>query len=796
MRKEIAGIEKGESGGDMMMTYKHRCASLVSTSLLGCCVIAQPAAAQQVPATASSAAVMPTERSQPSAGEPTAPASTAAPQGDLDPFQEIVVTAERRTSTVQRTAASLSVRSGAELLEQGRYQLKNILETVPGITGGAAENSGTSAGSGTDNPASGLVIRGIPSNQGAGGGATSTAAAAALYTDNVYNGVGSTYDIDRVEILRGPQGTLYGRSATSGVVAFHTRDPNLERVDGSLAAEIGNYQLRHYTGGVSVPLVPDMLAVRVSGNYYKQGGYYFGNMGGGRINRDARVKLLFKPAENFTALLGFALEDNKTYDGGSQSYQTNCNSPEPKPNTYCITPDTVTPGTNKFRQYWGEFNLDLGLFGITYIPAYRTWEQNFVADGRNSPALKVYQTIRTPSDYFHTQELRLHSNRGSALQWQVGGMYYYNKLHDRNTLTVYATPTIPAFLAFDAENRKTTLSLGVFAEATYAVEPSTRITGGLRYDYTRVRTDEVYSTGAPPNMSVVTKSISGEDATRRFRNVTYKARVEHDLAPANLVYASVSTGVSPGDVSITTDAMTFQPTVLNLKAKTLTAYEVGSKNRFLGGKLQVNGAVFYNDYAGYQVASVNLSGNALNPAFSVISTKLRSYGFEFDAVVSPWAHGRLTYNMSYTNAEFRDIPAQYQAFFARSRVPGVPPFQATLAYDHEILLGDAVLSLNGELRYRSSYDAARYTVEQAGAGAAPFIRTGDDFIGNLSATLALPKTGLSLTAYVRNVGNKRYKSFLIPNTLKDTFTGTTIGHNYSTTLSDPRTIGIIASVKF
>jgi iron complex outermembrane receptor protein len=778
-----------------MRIKRHRRARLLSTSLLGYCVIAQPAVAQQVPATAPPAAASPTEPNQSSTGAPTAPASTAGPQRSFDETQDIIVTAERRRSTSQRIAASLSVRGGEELLEQGRYQLKNILETVPGITGGAAENTGTSPGSGTDNPASGLVIRGIPSNQGAGGGATSTAAAAALYADNIYNGIGSNYDIDRVEILRGPQGTLYGRSATSGVVAIHTRDPNLNDFDGNLSAEIGNYQLRHYTGGISVPVVPDVLAVRVSGNYYKQGGYYFGNMGGGRINKDFRVKVLFKPAENFTALLGYALEDNKTYDGGFLSFQQNCNSPEPVPNQYCITPDTVTPGSNKYRQYWGEFNLDLGSFGITYIPAYRTWEQNFIADSRNSPALKVYQTVQTPSDYFHTQELRFHSNSRSTFQWQAGAMYYYNKLHDMNALTVYAAPTVPLFLAFDANNRKTTLSLGVFAEATYAIASSTRITGGLRYDYTKVRTDEVYSTGAPPNMSIVTKSISGEAATRRFRNVTYKARIEHDLAPANLIYASVSTGVSPGDVSITTDAITYQPTVLNLEAKTLTAYEVGSKNRFLRGKLQLNGAVFYNDYAGYQVASVNLSGNDFNPAFSVIATKLRSYGFEFEAIASPWAHGRLTANMSYTDANFRDIPAQYQAFFARSRVPGVPPFQATLGYGHDILLGPAILSLSGELRYRSSYDASRYTVEQANAGAAPFIRTGNQFTGNVSATLEFPKTGLSFTGYVRNVGNTRYKSFLIPSTQKDVFNNI-IGHTYSTTLSDPRTYGIIASVKF
>ena len=257
----------------------------------------------------------------------------------------------------------------------------------------------------------------------------------------------------------------------------------------------------------------------------------------------------------------------------------------------------------------------------------------------------------------------------------------------------------------------------------------------------------------------------------------------------------MSTGVSPGDVAITTD-VTYQPTVLELKAETLTAYEVGTKNRFLGGKLQINGAVFYNDYSGYQVGNINLSGNDSNPAFGIVVTKLRSYGFELDAIASPWANGRFTYNMSYTDARFRDIPVQYQAFFACSRVPGLSPFQATLAYDHDIPLSSgATFSLHGELRYRSSFDTARYTVEQRDAGAEPFVHTGGQVIGNLSATLAFPKTGLSITAYVRNLADNRYKTYVVPNTLKDSF-GNITGHSYSATLSDPRTYGIIASVKF
>ncbi len=107
-----------------------------------------------------------------------------------------------------------------------------------------------------------------------GGNITSTAAAAAIYVDDVYNGVGGGYDLDRVEVLRGPQGTLYGRSATSGVVAIYTGNPDASRFSASGASEFGNYDLRHYTAAVNIPLIEDTLALRLSGNLYNRDGYY------------------------------------------------------------------------------------------------------------------------------------------------------------------------------------------------------------------------------------------------------------------------------------------------------------------------------------------------------------------------------------------------------------------------------------------------------------------------------------------------------------------------------------------
>ena len=124
---------------------------LISVSLLGCAASAGPVFAQETGGTSASG----------------------------DTLAEVVVTAERRTSTAQRTAAAVTVKSGEDMLAEGRYTLRNILEDVPGITGGEALNTGTSNGSGTDNPAAGLVFRGIPSNRGTGGNITSTASAAA-----------------------------------------------------------------------------------------------------------------------------------------------------------------------------------------------------------------------------------------------------------------------------------------------------------------------------------------------------------------------------------------------------------------------------------------------------------------------------------------------------------------------------------------------------------------------------------------------------------------------------------------
>lgn len=706
-------------------------------------------------------------------------AQTASETGqNAGQIADIIVTAERRASGVQKTATSITVRTGEELRNRGRFSLSQIMEDVPGVTGGAAD-SPSLGGSGNDAAGGGLTIRGIPSNSGTLGNITSTAPAAAVYVDGVYEGVGGGYDIDRIEVLRGPQGTLYGRSATSGVVAIHTADPQMDHLGGDALIEMGNYNLRHLTAVVNVPLVNDMLGIRIAGNQYSRDGYVT-REGGALATDDLKVKLLFKPTTDISLLLGFALQNNDTHAGGTTVTLS-------APDTYAYAPTPIGDGSNSFRQYWANLNWDLGFATLNYQPAYRTWKSNSISYSRTIVA-NVDTTTSVPRDYFHTQELRLSSNPESALRWQLGGLYYKNSLSSRTTAVLQPF----GLTVLDSVTRdKTTDALGLFAEATYPVTDTWRVTGGLRYDHTKVAQTQDYT-----SITGVTQTLDGEAGKRRFSNFTYKARVEHDFSPGNLVYASVSSGTSPGDVTVTT-GVTGNPYVLELKAETLTAYEIGSKNRFLDNRLQINAAAYYYDYGAYQTAGVNVTPFS-GLTFVTLAAPARVYGGEVETLFQLSPLDRVSFNLAYTNAKFTDKnrpidigfgqTAAFGDFFGKDKIPGVTPFTAYFSYDRGVPLpGNSKVTLHGDVRYLSPHALTSISPTDIAAGGYAFVRVGGEVVGNLNASWTSADGGLSVTAYVRNVADNRYKASAFVQSPGFTVTATPY---------DPRTFGIIISGRY
>lgn len=719
-----------------------------------------------------------------------------SPQHDEAALEEIIVTAERRSSDAQKTATAVSVRSGGDLLQQGKTSVRQILEDIPAVV--VTDNTGMYA-AGSDTAGNNITIRGIKSNSGA---ATALPAVptTAVYTDGVYEGIGGSYDLDRVEVLRGPQGTLYGRSATSGVVASHTKNPSFDRFSVDGTAEFGSYALQHYTGVVNVPL-GDSFALRVAADQFSRDGY--DSAAGGALERNSgRMKLSYRPSDDLAVLFGASVEKNHTHTGGVQGNMSG-------PDTVDYTSVPVRGGENVFEQYWLNIDWNLGPATLTYLPALRRWDQDAVIYAVGPGGMGMNQPIKTPFDQFVTHELRLASDETGPVKWLLGGFYYDNRL--RNST---GTRWISSGAQLNSvDSRKETSNTGFFGEMTYAFLDAWRLTGGVRYDYTHVQTTEDYTTnlnyacntpigGASPDCPAaapdspdagspennLTLSLTGDEGARRFYNTTYKVRLERDLTPANLLYTMVSTGFIPGDVQVTTGAGNV-PVASEYGAEKLTAYEVGSKNRFLDDRLQVNGALFYYDYGGFQIS---VTADPTNPGSTFTTTvpaKVR--GAELETLYQLTPRDRLSLSYSYTDAYFSDPQATFTQYVAEKHdVPGSVPHMVNAAYSHSFALpGGSTLDFRADARFQSAYNLGNVSAQLGDQGGLAYVHVGDEWISNLNGSWRSSSGKYSVTAYLRNVTDNRYKTYVQLQTLEPVPVASVAQY-------DPRTVGIVLSALY
>jgi outer membrane receptor protein involved in Fe transport len=703
-------------------------------------------------------------------------------------LEEITVTAEKRTENVQKTAVSITALEGDQLLNQGRSTIQDILKDVPGLM---VSPSGTAVVA-TDNQANSVTIRGVPAGGGSIG--VSGQSSTAYYVDGIYGGMGGDFDISRVEALRGPQGTLYGRSATSGVISIITKDPKLGEFSGDVSAEVGSYNLIHGQGAVNVPM-GDTLALRLSANHFQQDGVLSAE-GTKQKKQTVRAKLLFEPNSDLSILLGYIWRDDHDNSGGAAKY-----SFVGDPNRYYVDSTIpIYPNLTKQRQLWGQLNWNVGIGTLTYIPSYRTYETSGKVSAFNG---FIEQPGGTPSDKFFTHEVRLTSPEDSALKWVVGGVDYRNEV-DSDIHPVWA---VSRATVWHQVIDRTVTDRGVFAEATYPFAPTWNVTGGLRYDKSEVQMNETYTQNATPPVFgpngpefrsptmglpevLVTGSISGKAGNRKFDNVTYKLRVEKELTPQNMVYGMISTGFLPGDINVNSSNTGI--IVLVMDQQQLTSFEVGSKNRFLGNKLQINGSAYYYNYEGYQQgANINPQ---INNAFVVLSSPARMWGFELESNYLVTSSDRIDFTFGYTNAQFVDKPNTasnpFATFVAQTKIPGVAPVTAALSYDHTFYLTNgSTLDFYNQLRYASGYDQGALSVAQMTTGAEPFIYEGATVFDDASLGWTSSDAKYSATLYVHNVFDKEYKQ-------GTGLVTSSAPYFISVNTTTPRTWGVVLSVKF
>jgi len=717
-------------------------------------------------------------------------------------LEEVIVTAERRESDMQNTAMSVSVRTGRELAAQGRYSTRQILDDIPGLT--AVDNNSLNVGS-ADVQGNNVTIRGITPGTSAGGGPSQLSAtpATAIYVDGIYEGVGSNYDIDRVEVLRGPQGTLYGRSATAGVVGFHTRNPTLMDFEGNAAVEAGNYDLQHYTAAVNIPIAND-LALRIAGDRHNQGEGYYGEANRAMGQRtDGRAKVLWKPSDALSLLVGFAYEKNDAYSGA--------NSSTANPARVVTTITTgIYAGHKQSRQHWAELNWNLGPATLTYLPAFRTWRQddhllqsaNFIQSG-----VPLQQNIQTPLDEFHTQELRLASNDGAAIQWQVGAFYYRNKLRSTNHNYLAGSNDVELAVLSDTNDRKDTKNLGYFAETTFSLSKAMRLTLGARYDDTQVvvsqsffdnpyafcGTSLEFSLTLPSGVTCIGPGQASiappagdtiNDVEINFHNFNYKARFEYDLTPANMVYAMISTGFRPGDAGIASHALNI------VAAEKLTSIEIGSKNRFLEDSLQLNIGLYQYRYQGFQTSYTPDTASPVDPANASASIRVtvpaRNLGGELELLYQLTAHDRVGLNYNYVESQWRNKPAGFaQAQPEEKRA--LTPHTVTANYEHVFNLpGGSTWSMRIDGKYESPHLTANLHADWLRLGLKQYVHVGSRTTGNFNSTWSSTEGRYSVSAYVRNFSNRQYTTYTVGGD------PTSFGVDWT----DPRTYGAVFSVSF
>jgi iron complex outermembrane recepter protein len=679
-----------------------------------------------------------------SAAHAQAPASQAAASGQLG---EIVVTAEKRPSTEQRTPIALNVATGKELAAAGVVSVNQIQNIAPSVN--IAQNNANTL----------ITIRGVSSRDYSETGDPAVAVSIDnFYLQRAFALNAAMFDVGRVEVLRGPQGTLYGRNATAGAINIATNKPS-DKFELNGAAEVGNYGTLNLEGAVNVP-VTDTLAVRVAGTRKTHQGYRNnGAVGDGDDNdtSGARVHVAWKPTDRLSVLLtgeyvhvggigavqkGILNRDVNA--DGTLNYGSDKNFPL---NRKGFTDITVKAAR------WA-FGYDLGFATVNYYGGYQ--RSNLHRDNDQDGGTTYNYGFRQNegvADQNH--ELRISSNASGPLHWQAG-LYFFRETD--NVLTWFQVHglAVDPYNFYTFNYRVGSKSKAAFTQIGYDITDKLKVEGGVRY--TKDNKSQVgYNIIAGPRTNL-DNHYSGD-------KITWHAGVNWQATPRNLIYAKVDSGYKAGGYTTTSS---FGP-------ESITAYEIGSKNRFFNNKLQVNLDGFYYDYKDLQVQQ-NDPNSAL--VFTLNAGKARVYGVEFDTIVQATRNDRFDFNAAYLNAKYTRFctvtstvcPAASD--LSGNRLVQAPKWSIGGGYQHEFRLPEATITARVQTHYQTK---TYFTIlNRAAEQQVAYTKT------DVNLTYQPDQSHWSLSVYGRNLENSRILT-------ADAAAGYAGG--YLVQFADPRTYG-------
>lgn len=553
---------------------------------------------------------------------------------DSGTINDIIVTAQRRAESMQSVPLAVSAISGEDLGERGLRDIEELSRAVPGLTIGQTSGAVTP------------FLRGVGNNSVTFGNESSVA----VYVDGVYfsrlpPGFFSLSNVERVEVLKGPQGTLFGRNSSGGVMQLVTRKPS---ADPTFNASVNYGRFQTVEGSAYLSFgVGDKMAADISISGRKQGDGYGDNVTTGhRANYldhfTARTKWVFEPTDATSVTLAghYSWSDvssqGSTFPGTDRGYISLPNtSPQPTLSYYDGDDDIDA----HFWTYGSGVSLTLeqSFSGVKFTSISAYIHTIFNGSSDSDFGARSDQVVRYggPQDQF-TQELQLASLGDGPLDWTVGAYYYNSKTNFDDRSIFYSPSGAITTLDFTNISYFKAKSFALYGQATFAVTPQLSVTGGLRQTWDRNSAD-----GALIRFDGSTLS-DPPGAKDKQDDLSFRAAIDYKFTNDVMAYASVSRGFKSAVFNI----LTYNP-VPNRPEK-LTAYEVGFKSMFANRKVRLNGAVYYYDLSGPQTQLITFNTVQFSNADAA-----RVYGAELELVVSPTRNFNIRAGLNVLDSKYK-----------------------------------------------------------------------------------------------------------------------------------------------
>jgi iron complex outermembrane recepter protein len=711
-----------------------------------------------------------------------APADAVA--DDSAVLEEVIVTSRRREEPLLKIPESVSVFT-AEQIEDARIRRVNdFIAMTPGFEMHDGESPGIFR----------MSIRGITqTNQGD--------APVTMVVDGVTlpyaNSFGKAlFDIQQIEVLKGPQGSLYGQNAIGGAVLVRTQQPSNE-LGGRITASYGNHDSREVIASLSGPLVRDKVLFRLSGYTSDDDGdmryAFYPDKRVSRESRDAlRADVTFRLTDAFTAVLAGSI--GYTFYGGAPLVPLTPSAGSGIPgvpaelvnaNIVLGQPSQSTPDLPRNRQHYRDvsarLDYDLGFATATSITAYQVVKERETQDLDVSYVPFVYGNL---NNFIHavSEELRFSSKDDGRVHWVVGG-YALNTNRDYNIDPVFLNvsllggnldPAGAVYIPFTQTLQRQDLdAYALFGQAEWDVTEALQLTLGGRYDSDPRKS---LTTGFTPGGPLVPLQQK-----RTFKEFQPKASIRYSLTPDAHLYATLARGFRPGGFNSGTNAAVVQA----FDAETTTSYEVGAKFALFNQRLFLSTAAYHTAYENQQLSLVSVSSTGVSQdSFSVDRTRIR--GFELEVQARPLDGLDVGTGFAFVDGKIKEFGDSLtgSAFDPSAYVGNDVPLVSRYTFNANMQYTRAVTNaLNGVVRIDVERKGRLFWEPDNRAERAPFS------VVNVSAGVRTDRW--EVRAYGDNVFDKRYHTLYFDNL----FVGAPGGFNFAY-LSRGARFGLEASARF